>query len=213
MIAMAALILSLGMSQTASAQDFLKNLLSTATNKAVEATSNSTGNSATGNLIGNLLASVTGGLTTTQANLIGTWNYAAPCVQFESENYLTQAGGTAVAAKVEAKLETLYKMVGISAGKVSFTFEEDGTMTYTLGSRKFTGTYVFDAENKTVTITTQTKRTVKAFVTISGNQMSLCFDSTKVLQLFTTISAKLSTNISQLAGSYSGMKSGFKFTK
>lgn len=215
-ITLSAMALLFCFGQQAQAQFSLKDILSGVANNAVSsATGSGSGDNGSnvGGMLGNLLASVTGGLTTTQATLQGDWSYTEPCVQFEGENFLATAGGTAAAAKVEQKLVTLYKVVGISAGRVKFSFAGDGTLTYTLGSRKFQGSYVFNDADKTVTITTATKRTVTAYVTVSGNQMSLCFDSTKVLQLFTTISANLSSSISTLAGSYKGMKTGFKFTR
>lgn len=166
-----------------------------------------------GSLLGNILSNVTGGLTTTKANLIGTWTYTEPAVQFESENLLTRAGGIASATKVEKKLVTYYKMVGIAEGSLKFSFNDAGEVVYSLGRRSFKGTYVFDDSTKTLTISTQTGQTIKAYVTISANQMSLCFDSTKVLTLFSSISKSFNTTLSQVAGQYSGMKTGFKFTR
>lgn len=169
-----------------------------------------------GGVLGNILASVTGSVTTTQANLIGTWTYTEPAVQFESENLLTQAGGAASATKVEAKLAGMYKLVGISAGKLQFTFAKDGKMTYAIGGRAFEGTYVFDAKNKTVTLTTATGMNLTSYVTISGQNMSLCFDSTKLLTLVSAFGGNAQTTlgaIGTMAQSYSGMKTGFKFKK
>lgn len=239
-----ALAVSCTFAQTASAQSVLKNLLkSAASNAASSTTSSSTtssssssstsgssvlgtllngvvsnatsGDNTTSSLIGNLISSVTGSVTTTQANLVGSWSYTAPAVQFESENLLTKAGGTAVATKVEAKLATYYKIVGIKAGTFKFSFAEDGTCTYGLGSKSLSGTYTFDSSAKTVTIKTTTGQSVKAYVTISGSTMSLCFDGSKLLTLFTNLSSKVSSlkTVSTLASSYSGMKVGFKFAK
>lgn len=169
-----------------------------------------------GGVLGNILSSVTGSLTTTQANLIDTWTYTEPAVQFESENLLTQAGGAASATKIEAKLAGMYKLVGISEGKLQFTFAKDGKMSYSIGGRAFEGTYVFDAKNKTVTLTTATGMNLTSYVTISGQNMSLCFDSTKLLTLVSAFGGNAQTTlgaIGTMAQSYSGMKTGFKFKK
>ncbi len=172
-----------------------------------------------GDIIGNIISSVTGSLTTTEANLIGTWTYTEPCVQFESENLLTQAGGGVAATKVETKLATIYKMVGISAGTMQFTFAKDGKVSYTLGSKTFEGTYTFDKAAKTVTITSAQNRSITAHVTISGQQMSLCFDSTKALDLFNTVGGQLGNasstlgSIVALTQNFKGMKTGFKFKR
>ena len=170
-----------------------------------------------GGILGNILAGVAGSITTTQNNLYGTWTYTAPCVQFESENLLTQAGGVAVAAKVEDKLVSVYKMAGITPGKLTFTFSQNGQMSYTVGSRTQTGTYVFDAKQKVITITTASGYSINSYITISGVNMSLCFDSTKVLSLLSAAgtNAPNSTlgSLGSIAQSYSGMKTGFKFKK
>lgn len=201
--------------QNANAQSLLQNLLSgsSISNTSKQSTSDTKQN--VGNLIGNLISSVTGDLTTTQANLIGEWSYTDPSVQFESENMLTQAGGSAIATKCETKLAQYYKVVGIKSGSVVFTFAEDGTCTYAVGSRKSQGTYVFNKEDKTVSITTATGQTVKTYVTISGNKMALCFDGTKLLTLFNSISSKFQalSTVSALASNYNGMKVGFKFER
>lgn len=169
-----------------------------------------------GGILGNILSSVTGSATTTQNNLYGTWTYTAPCVQFESENLLTQAGGTAMATKIEEKLGPVYKTVGITPGKLTFTFNRDGKVNYSVGSRQLAGTYVFDAQQKVITITTANGNNINSYVTISGNNMSLCFDTSKVLSLFSAVGGNTNStlgSIGAIAQSYSGMKTGFKFTK
>lgn len=197
---------------TTSSSNASGDLLGGILNQVIGQTTSSTGD--LGGVLGNIISSVTGNATTTQANLVGTWTYTEPAVQFTSENLLTQAGGGAAATKIEKKLVTYYKMVGITAGRVKFTFDNANNVTYSLGSRSFSGTYVFDSSAKTVTITSATTGiTVKAYVTISGNQMSLCFDSTKVLSLFSSVSKSFGSTLGSLAGSYSGMKTGFKFTR
>lgn len=221
-----AIALGLSFSQQSMAQSAWSKIFSGATKAATDSNNSNSGdvlggvlnsviNEAgnAGSLLGNILSNVTGSVTTTKANLIGSWDYTEPAVQFESENLLTRAGGVASATKVEKKLVTYYKMVGIAEGRMKFNFDNDGNVTYTLGKRTFQGTYVFDENSKTVTITTSTGLTLKAYVTISGSQMSLCFDSTKVLSLFTSLSAAFNKTVSAVSGQYSGMKTGFKFTK
>lgn len=196
-------------------QDPLQALLASLANNAVAQTEQNAG--ASGSLLGNLIASVTGSLTTTQANLVGTWTYTEPSIQFESQNLLTQAGGSTAATKIESYLVSVYKMVGIESGRLSFTFDNNGKVTYVIGRRSQTGTYTFDAANKVVTITNAQGYGIKAYVTISGNNMSLCFDTSKALALFSNAqlsnaSSTLGT-FSALAQNFNGMKTGFKFTR
>lgn len=229
-----ALAIACTLTQTVNAQSLLKNLLGAAAGAATSSNTNTTSgqdvlgtvlnnvvssttsnDNSTGNLIGNLIAKVTGSATTTQANLIGNWAYTSPAVQFESKSFLANAGGTTIATKCENKLAGYYKIVGIKSGSLKFSFAEDGSCQYGVGSKMLSGTYVFDNSAKTVTITTMTGQSVKAYVTISGNNMALCFDGKKLLTLFTAISAKFSalSTVSTLAGQYDGMKVGFKFSK
>jgi hypothetical protein len=203
------LIAGLWQANTASAQ--LSNIL----NQVVSATTAATSGSESSSLISNLIASVTGDLTTTQANLVGTWSYSAPCVQFESENALSKAGGTVIAEKVESKLDKIYTKVGIKSGTLTFTFDESGSCTYGIGSNLREGTYTFDSDKKMVTITTSLGRQVNAYVSISGSNMGLTFDASKMLVLFQSVSSKMTSlaTISTIAGQYNGMKVGFEFTK
>lgn len=197
------------------AQDAGKNVLGNLANEAVNAANNSSIGQASGGLLGNLIASVTGSATTTKGNLIGTWSYSEPAVQFESENLLTQAGGGAIAQKIETKLGSYYKLVGIKPGKLAFKFENNGKMTYSAGSISREGSYVFNDESKTLTITTSAGSKMTGYVTISGNQMELCFDGSKLLTLMETLGSRFQTlnAVTSLAKQYSGMKVGFAFEK
>lgn len=213
-----ALIAAANLSTQSVQAQFLNNLLSTVANAASTAAGSATSSEAgstAGNLVSNLISSVTGSITTTQANLIGAWTYSEPAVQFESENLLTQAGGSAIATKVESKLATYYKIVGIKAGTMKFTFAEDGNVTYAVGKLSREATYTFDEKEKTVTITPTIGPSVTAHVTISGSNMDLVFDGTKLLTLFNTLSTKFSalSTVSSLANNYNGMKVGFGFKK
>lgn len=168
-----------------------------------------------GNILGNLISTFAGGIMTNQQSIQGTWTYAKPCVQFESENLLAKAGGSVAASRTEEKLATYYQLVGIKPGAFTFTFASDGTCHYAIGQRTMTGRYTFNAEKKQVTITTQTGINVTAYVSVSLNQLGLTFDASKLLQLASGFGAQSSQLgiISSLAGSFTGMKIGFAFNK
>ena len=88
---------------------------------------------------------ITGGALTEVA-LTGSWNYTAPAVKFESDNVLSELGGTAMESTITGYLEKGYTVVGIKPGAASFTFNSDKTFTATLGKAKnLSGTYEFDA--------------------------------------------------------------------
>lgn len=166
-------------------------------------------------LLSYLISSVTGDLTTTATTVVGTWSYTAPSVQFESENYLSQAGGAAIAEKVQSKLASLYKLVGIKQGTMVFTFNNNGSMTYAVGKISREATYVFDNASKTITITTAAGANIRCFVTVSGTNMLLTFDGAKFLTFMKTLGSKFSalSTVATLANSYDGMKVGFAFEK
>lgn len=177
---------------------------------ASTATSNNTGN-----LIGNLISTFAGGLMTNKSTIVGTWIYTQPCVQFESENLLSQAGGAFAANTVEQKLAGYYQKVGIAPGTFAIAFAENGECQYAIGQKTMNGTYTFDATNKTITIKSRSGVKVQAYVSVTGTQMGLTFDATKLLNLVNTVSAASSqlSTISALAGSFKGMKLGFEFAK
>ena len=190
------------------------NVLGSVLNSVVSTTTSEVSES-TGSLLSNLIASVAGDVTTTSATVVGTWAYDSPSVQFESQDYLTQAGGTAIAEKLEEKLASLYKLASIKPGRMTFTFESNGNMTYAVGSVKRTGTYSFDNSTKTITLTTQTGTSFRCYVTVSGEQMLLTFDGDKFLTFMKTLGSRFSmlSTVSSLASKYEGMKVGFKFNK
>lgn len=192
-----------------------QNALGSVLNDAVNAANSSSLGEATNGILGNLIASVTGSATTTQGNLIGNWSYTKPSVQFESESLLTQAGGTTIATKVEDKLATYYKMVGIKPDKLTFKFDKDGKMTYGVSSVTREGTYVFNDSDKTITITTSTGASFKAFVTVSGDEMALTFEAKKLIDLMGTLGSRFQSlsTITTLVKQYSGAKVGFAFSR
>lgn len=173
-----------------------------------------TGTANTGSVLGNIISIFAGDVLTNQNTLVGTWSYTQPCVQFESESLLAKAGGAMIAEKVEASLATYYQKIGIVPGACKFTFNSDKTLQYTIGNRTAQGTYVFDSNKKTVTITTQMGSQITAYVSITGRSMGLTFDASKLLTLVNSAAATSSlSSISAIAGNYSGMKLGFEFIK
>lgn len=185
------------------------------TTLATSALTGGTGADATGSLLGNIISTFASGVSTNQNTIVGTWTYTQPCVQFESESLLAKAGGTLVANKVETTLATYYQKVGIKPGSFQMAFGQDGTLQYAIGSKTGTGTYTYNATNKTITITTQLGAQMTAYVSVTGNAMGLTFDASKLLSLVSAAGTSVSSlsSISSIAGQYSGMKVGFQMQK
>lgn len=186
-------------------------ITSTGTAGSETTTSNAAAN--LGGILGDIISSVTGGALTNQNSLQGTWVYAKPCVQFESGDLLSQAGGSVMAEKIENTLTTYYEKAGIKAGSTTFVFNKDNSLQYTLGSKTYNGTYSFDATKKTVTVTTATGQNLTAYVSIVNKQMGLTFDVSNLLKLIQNSKSSQLSNISTIAKNYKGMKLGFEFKK
>lgn len=165
-----------------------------------------------------LLGSLLGGSSLKQADIVGTWTFkSADCV-FETENFLMKAGGEMAAAKVEEKINNTLAKVGVGAGQLSFTFNQDNTYTATVMGRTIQGNYTLDLENKKLTFTyLNGLGTISPQVAKTGNTLSLLYDADKLLKFLVTVSAKSSnstlTTLSTLMSSYDGMLLGMELQK
>lgn len=173
----------------------------------------------TGSLIGSLLGNLLGGSEKLSVQAIaGKWNYEAPDCVFESENLLMKAGGEIAAKKVENEISQQLGKVGIKKGGCTFEFNEDGTYTATIGRRKLTGKYELNAENKTVKMTYLSGlATMEPRIVLSGGELSLLYESDKLLKLVSAISS-LSGNsagqtLGKVIGAYDGLYVGVKLSK
>lgn len=156
-----------------------------------------------------------------EAMIIGSWNYAAPAVKFESENVLSSLGGSAMESSVTTRLEKAYSFIGITEGAASFTFNEDKSFTAVLGKAKnLSGTYTFDASTNEIQLTFSGSSrfnlgtvTGKAYVT--GGELKLVFPVTKLVNMIRTLGSKISylKSISALLENYENVYLGFGFEK
>ena len=159
---------------------------------------------------------VVGDKATTSSSIIGTWKYVGPQCQFESENLLAKAGGEVAAKEVE-EMQTVYDRIGMSG--CEYTFNEDGTYSYTLKKRTMSGTYTFDDKEKTITMKGKLGVKTVAHVTVTGNDMSLVFNADKLMSVLKTITGTVSkvnstaATINSVAGSYDGLMLGFDLKK
>lgn len=184
------------------------------------------GNSANGNgsnlqqagsgILGSLMSTLLGGATTNKQSILGTWTYKGPEVRFESENLLSQVGGTVVSNKIQSTLDGQLSKLGMKAGQSTFTFNNDGTVVATLGNKKTTGKYTYDSKNQTVTMSGAMGLTnATCTVVVQGNVMYLLFDSSKLLSIASSLSGASSatSSLSSLLANYKGMKLGWSMTK
>ena len=169
-------------------------------------------------VLSGVVQTVVGDKATTETSLIGTWSYVGPDCQLKGDDILKNIGGVAAGEEVEKKMEALYVKTGVNT--IQYTFNEDNTCSYTIKGKKIEGTYQFDPEAKTVTITTGRfgVKTVANVVTL-GSNMSFVFDANKIFSVVKTITGVASTvntsasAINQLIEQFDGMMIGFELKK
>lgn len=168
-------------------------------------------------ILSGVAKAVVGNKATTASSIIGTWTYSGPECQFESENLLAKTGGEVAAKEVEEKMTAVYNKVGMD--NIRYTFNEDGTYSYQMKKRTVTGTYVFDDAAKTITMTGKLGLKTVAYVTVTGNDMSMVFKADKLMSILKTITGAASkvnstaATINSVAGAYDGLMLGFELKK
>ena len=168
-------------------------------------------------ILSGVAKAVVGNKATTASSIIGTWTYSGPECQFESENLLAKAGGEMAAKEVEEKMIAVYNKVGMN--NIRYTFNEDGTYSYQMKKRTVTGSYVFDDSAKTITMTGKLGLKTVAYVTLTGNDMSMVFKADKLMSILKTITGAASkvnstaATINSVAEAYDGLMLGFELKK
>ena len=168
-------------------------------------------------ILSGVAKAVVGNKATTASSIIGTWTYSGPECQFESENLLAKAGGEMAAKEVEEKMIAVYNKVGMN--NIRYTFNEDGTYSYQMKKRTVTGSYVFDDAAKTITMTGKLGLKTVAYVTVTGNDMSMVFKADKLMSILKTITRAASkvnstaATINSVAEAYDGLMLGFELKK
>lgn len=161
---------------------------------------------------------VVGDKATTQASLIGTWDYVGPDCQLKGDDILKNIGGETAGEEVEKKMAPIYEKAGLNT--IQYTFNEDKTCSYTIKGKKVEGTYEFDAEAKTITIKAG-KLGIKttAHIVTLGSNMSFVYDADKILSVVKTITGAASglnasaSTVNKLLEQFNGMMVGFELKK
>ena len=168
-------------------------------------------------ILSGVAKAVVGNKATTASSIIGTWTYSGPECQLESENLLAKAGGEMAAKELEEKMIAVYNKVGMN--NIRYTFNEDGTYSYQMKKRTVTGSYVFDDAAKTITMTGKLGLKTVAYVTVTGNDMSMVFKADKLMSILKTITGAASkvnstaATINSVAEAYDGLMLGFELKK
>ena len=169
-----------------------------------------------GDLLTGLGKTLVGDKATTAASLKGTWTYTGPACEFESDNFLAKAGGTAAATKIENKLSPILKKY---VPGIVYTFDGKGNYTTKIKKQTIHGTYTFNSKEKTITFKPTFGKEYTAHVSVQGKEMTLVFNADKLMTILKGISNTTATQsttaatINALLKSYNGMRLGFKLKK
>lgn len=155
----------------------------------------------------------------TELLLPGTWKYQEPAIKLVSDNALADAAANAAMSSLESKLQTAYNYVGIKAGSCSYTFNEDGTFSATLGKRTLSGTYTYDATTHAIELKYSSKLlnlgTMTGYAYLNGTSLDLVFDCSGLMSFLTKLGSKVSVlnSITSLFENYDQMMVGYNFAK
>lgn len=155
----------------------------------------------------------------TRHAIVGAWDYTAPGVKFEGEDWASELSGTALEPAVASKLETVYALAGIKPGTCKFTFDDAGSLTALFGTRTLTGTYEFDAPTHRVLLHFAKGKydlgTVEGHACISGSELQLVFPVTKLAEMISALGSKIPSlaSLCKLLDKYENVYIGFAFAK
>lgn len=222
------LVLMLAVAASASAQSW-KDLLGKVAGEVVEEVASTDGGSAVTNVLGAILGT---SLTLSDEALEGTWSYEGVACVLESENALSDIGGSVVTSTLESKLDEKLASMGLTKGNCSFTFVKDGTCVINVGGRDLNGKYVLDAEEKVITFTFMyDKLPIKTYVSYEIQNLNVVFKADRLLSFVKNVASYLSNDatgqqlgqlqsimqsvgtISTLLQNYDGMMLGVKLSR
>lgn len=168
-------------------------------------------------VVSGILGSILGAFTTVKEdNLYGTWNFKGSAFVFESDNVLATLGSDAVAKQVATKVDSYLAKIGVKEGACSVTFNEDGTCTFNVGARGINGSYVYDAQAKTIAFTFGLVKTT-AYTVYEQNTLNIVFQSNGLLKILKAVCAASSNStlklLNTLLTQYDGLRVGMAFTK
>ncbi len=154
------------------------------------------------------------------SDLEGSWDYYSPAVNLESDNAISEIGGSAANASIEEKLSPYYDRLGLN--KMTMTFDKDANFTIKIKkitlsgvvTRNEKGALVF--EFKPLAKIPMGKIAAKATKNIN-NTLELTFDATKFVKLVQTISSYANNatidSLSAIIDNYNGIYLGAKMKK
>ena len=96
------------------------------------------------------------------------------------------------------------------------TFNSDGTFTMPIKNRNISGTYTYNSEDHSFTMSVgQKKMEIKGFAYISGANLQLVFQINKLTDFLVTIGSSVSSlaTVTNLIKQYENIYLGFEFAR
>ncbi len=199
------LVLVFAVSVGASAQSW-KDLLGKAVSEVADNASSTAAGSAVTNILGQILGS---SLTLSYEALEGTWDYEGVACVLESEDALSNIGGSVVTATLESKLDEKLAVLGVTKGNCSFTFAKDQTCVINVGSYAINGKYELDVEEKVIVFTFMyDKLPIKTYVSYEIQTLNVVFKADRLLSFIKNVASYLSNNGANGASGATGALNG-----
>lgn len=185
------LILLFAVSAGVSAQSW-KDLIGKAASELAEEASSTAAGSAVTNILGTILGN---SLTLSYEALEGTWDYEGVACVLESEEALSNIGGTLVTATLEEKLDEKLALIGVSKGNCSFTFSKDSTCVINVGGYNLNGKYRLNVEEKVIDFTFMyDKLPLKTYVSYEIQSIDIVFKADRLLSFIKNVASYISNN-------------------
>lgn len=178
------------------------------------------GSSNIGSTVSKVIYGFTGNLTA--VDLPGNWTYTGSAIAFGSDNVLSNVAGAAASGTVESKVNSYLEKIGITAGSMQFTFNEDLTFSCTVRGIPVSGTWkTYEDGNK---VQLQFGKNLK-YLNLDGKLVAtaggcqMLFNGEKFLSFAKTIMSVIGKQnatvgaISSLAGNYNDMQIGCTLKK
>lgn len=185
------LILLFAVSAGVSAQSW-KDLLGKAASELAEEASSTAAGSAVTNILGTILGN---SLTLSYEALEGTWDYEGVACVLESEEALSNIGGTLVTGTLETKIDEKLALIGVSKGNCSFTFAKDSTCVIRVGGYNLNGKYRLNVEDKVIDFTFMyDKLPLKTYVSYEIQSVDIVFKADRLLSFIKNVASYVSNN-------------------
>lgn len=154
----------------------------------------------------------------TVEQMTGTWTATGSAVSFSSENALKKAGGNAIAATIESKLDPYYKQYGLTGS--TLTVNSDGSFVLKVKNISLKGTISKRSDGnfdfKFTPFGNFSLGSIRAYVEKPVNGLNVMFDASKLKSLLTAAANftgnSLATTAAGLLESYDGLLVGFSYT-